>query len=217
MLVTNVKKNYPLRRSASQRKSGRSVSRKIDDDLRPLAPKIDEGHAASTDGFIAMRCLCSFRDLRAEAASLAVWLVVGLVVAVGLYVVTRSVGGVVVVLLATVATWLSFFRERQFRRELVNRTPLSDGQFFERFYSRTDISPEIVNRLKPIYCSFFEMDPTRLQPHDIPPEFSDIDTCDLVEAVEKEFEVSWTDEELEQMNGSFDSIVHSLARRTQKQ
>lgn len=103
--------------------------------------------------------------------------------------------------------------ERRFRRELAQRGPLDDDQFFQAFYARSEVEPDIPRRLRPIYCQFFDMDVTKLRPLDRPPEICEIDTSELVHYVEAEFGTTISDKDAEQIDGSFDSIVRYIARQ----
>ena len=104
----------------------------------------------------------------------------------------------------------------KFRRELAERTPLDDIQFYKAFYVATDIPEHIPRRLRPIYANFFELDGRKLHPSDRPPCIVDFDTAPLVEAIESEFNVKITDADAENLDGSFDSTVRFLAASLKK-
>jgi acyl carrier protein len=117
------------------------------------------------------------------------------------------------IVIAVFVAWLSFGSERAFRRELAGREWLSDGEFYLEFYAGTEIREEIPRRLLPIYCKFFNIEVGKLRPRDRPPEIADLDALDLVRGIEAEFGVHFSDDDLERIDGSFDSIVQYLARR----
>jgi acyl carrier protein len=128
----------------------------------------------------------------------------------------RSLSGVGVFAAVMIATWISFWPEQQFRREFSQRQLLDDGRFFDEFYAHTNVPAEIVRRLRPIYCKFFDLEVGKLRPQDRPPEIADLDMIDLVQAIETEFGVTISDNDAEHINGSFDSIARYLAERSQK-
>jgi hypothetical protein len=159
-----------------------------------------------------MRSINLKRDVLNQWGSLAGYLSAGLALGAGLYYVTHSLSVLVIFPLASLATWASFIPERRFHRQYAARPRLDDDQFFQAYYAESDVSLDIVRRLRPIYAGFFELDPTQLHPLDRPPELIELDTADLLESIEKEFRVSMNDSDAEQLDGSFDSIARYLAR-----
>lgn len=107
--------------------------------------------------------------------------------------------------------WLSFASERAFHRQLYSREPMDDNRFYDSYYAERQIPEDIPRRLKPIYGKYFGIDPMKLRPADRPPEMDDLDTVDLVNAIEREFRVTISDKDAERIDGSFDSIVQYLA------
>jgi len=126
----------------------------------------------------------------------------------------RSAAGVGIFAIATIATWISFWPERKFRREVANREPLDDTQFFHEFYADTNVPADITCRLRPIYCKFFDLEVGKLRPEDRPPEIVDLDMIDLVRDIEAEFGVNISDKDAERIDGSFDSIARYLAEHS---
>ena len=86
--------------------------------------------------------------------------------------------------------------------------------FFEQYYAQTHISKNIVFRLLPIYSSCFGIDQAKVRPFDWPPEIAELDCSSVIDEVEVEFGVTLTDKDLENVDGSFDSIVRYLAERS---
>ncbi len=124
----------------------------------------------------------------------------------------RSAAGVAIFAVVTIVTWLSFWPERRFRREIAERESLDDARFLQEFYADRQIPSDIPLRLRPIYCKFFEIEVGKLRPQDRPPEIVELDTVDLIRDIETEFGVKISDEDAEQIDGSFDSIVRYLAK-----
>jgi acyl carrier protein len=120
---------------------------------------------------------------------------------------------IAIVAIATLWTWISFWPERRFRKELAKRERIDDATFVREFYSATDVPEDIPRRLKPIFCDFFQIELGKLRPDDRPPEIVELDTIQLILDIEKEFGVSIPDKDAEQINGSFDSLVRYLASR----
>lgn len=124
----------------------------------------------------------------------------------------RLWGLLAIVAIASVAAWISFWPERKFRKELSQREPIDDATFFREFYSASGIPEDIPRRLKPLFCEFFQIEPGKLRPADRPPEIVELDTVDLIRDIEKEFVLSISDKDAEQINGSFDSIVQYVVK-----
>jgi hypothetical protein len=112
----------------------------------------------------------------------------------------------------TLAPLLPSAEERRLRRAIRERPLLSDDDFYERFYTGSGISPHIPRRLRKIYAAQLGMD--RVWPEDNATYFDgELDLADLLIDVADEFGVHFTEAEVEQMTGSFDSIVQCLARK----
>ena len=111
---------------------------------------------------------------------------------------------------ALVWSWIS--SEWQFRSEMATRPPLDVALFYRQLYKSTDIPEDIPRRLKPIYGRFFNLDVTKLRPADRPPEIAERDNSVLIREIEEEFGMTFSDRDLERINGSFDSIVQYLAK-----
>lgn len=120
---------------------------------------------------------------------------------------------IAIIVIATVAAWITNWPEHKFRKELSQREPMDDAAFFREFYSASGVPEDIPRRLKPLFCEFFQIEPGKLRPVDRPPEIVELETVDLIRDIEKEFEVSISDKDAEQISGSFDSIVQFLASR----
>jgi hypothetical protein len=125
----------------------------------------------------------------------------------------RSAAGVGIFAIATFAMWISSWPERKFRREVADREPLDDTQFFKEFYADTNVPGDIPCRLRPIYCRFCDLEVGKLRPQDRPWQIVELDTFGLIQDIEAEFGVSISDKDAERIDGSFDSIARYLAER----
>ena len=125
----------------------------------------------------------------------------------------NSMAIVVVAAVALTATCLLLWPEFAFQRELKQRRPLDDVQFYRTFYADTSVPDDIPRRVRPIYCDYFNLEMAQLRPWDRPPEITERDTSDLVRKIEAEFGITIHDKDAENIDGSFDSIVKYLAAR----
>jgi acyl carrier protein len=101
-------------------------------------------------------------------------------------------------------------KERSFRKAVRERPRLSDDEFHDRFYRDSGVPRHIPIRLRKIYAAELGMDGVR--PEDRATDFdSELDFADLLDAVADEFGVPFTDQEIGQLHGSFDSIVRNVA------
>jgi acyl carrier protein len=100
--------------------------------------------------------------------------------------------------------------ERKFRKAVRERPRLSDDEFYERFYEEAGIPEHIPIRLRKIYAAELGMD--GVWPEDKATDFNgELDFADLLDAVADEFGVQFADQEIGQLDGSFDSIVRNVA------
>ena len=103
----------------------------------------------------------------------------------------------------------------RFRKRLKARDPLSDAEFVAEYYSDSGIPSDIPIRLRPIYGNFFEIDQLKIHPDELPPDIFEFDTIQLVDAIEREFDIKLDDNTQEQTTGEFDSIVRCIYRLTE--
>ncbi len=118
---------------------------------------------------------------------------------------------------APIALWVdckSAFDDYRFRQTLACRKSLSCAEFIAAFYDGTNIPANIPLRLRPIYGKYFELDPAKIHPSDLPPDIYDFDTEPLVNAIEKEFGIVIDGDQQERTTGKFDSIVKCVFRIT---
>ncbi len=113
-----------------------------------------------------------------------------------------------------IALWIgckSALDNHKFRRVLARRKALSDAEFIAEYYDDTMIPADIPLRLRPIYGQYFEIDPLKIQPEDLPPDIHEFDTRPLVDAIENEFGIRISDDDQERTTGEFQSIVRLIA------
>jgi hypothetical protein len=120
----------------------------------------------------------------------------------------------VLLILGLVAVWLSSRADIIFRHRLACRESLTDEAFIKQYYANTRIPATIPLRLRPIYGNYFQIDPTKIHPDELPPDIYDFDTSPLVEAIELEFGIKISDYEQERTTGEFGSIVRMIERLT---
>lgn len=118
----------------------------------------------------------------------------------------------ILVLVGSIVAWISMAPERRFRREVASRAPLDEAEFIRQFYADGSVPADIVVRLRPIYCRYFDIEIGKLRPTDRPPEIVELDTVELVRKIEREFSLTIPDRDAENIDGSFDSIVRYLAQ-----
>lgn len=106
--------------------------------------------------------------------------------------------------------------EREKWREMRQRPLLSDDEFIDQYYSGASIRRDIPLRLRQICTAQLGMD--KGHPKDLATDFNgELDLWDLVLEVRDEFGVNFTREEIQKLDGSFASIVHSVARKLREQ
>jgi hypothetical protein len=102
--------------------------------------------------------------------------------------------------------------ERTNWKRLKEREVLDDDAFYERFYRGSGIPKEIPLRLRRSYANGLLMD--RVWPEDKAVEFDwELDFGDVLDRAERDFGVRFTDEEIGQIDGSFDSVVRLVAKK----
>ena len=100
--------------------------------------------------------------------------------------------------------------ERAQWRELRRRPLLDDRQFYQRFYAASGIPASVPLRLRQVYAEQLGMD--RVWPEDHAAEFiKELDFRDLLDEVAREFGVRFSEEHVDALDGSFDSLVQCIA------
>ena len=103
------------------------------------------------------------------------------------------------------------YDERAFRRKLALRGDITGDEFYQRYYHGTGVSQAVVLRLLAIYSKFFDLPSNKLRPDDWPPDIAAFDTGPLVQEIEQEFGIPHS--RWDNVDGSFDSVVHYVTQR----
>jgi hypothetical protein len=124
---------------------------------------------------------------------------------------TPVVSIIVVSAVVLAAAYFKPAKEHAFERELKNRPQLDDDAFYEKFYAGTATPKEIPIRLRQLYAEQLGQPWANVLPQDNPARvYGDLDPADLLAEVAKEFAVPFSAEEMQRLDGSFDSVVKFL-------
>jgi acyl carrier protein len=118
-------------------------------------------------------------------------------------------------------SWLKRFAEREQRQKqekldsvFAGREPLDDHQLWERYFRQNDVAPATVARIREIFSEILRVDFSRIRDTDDFSEelafFWDFDSLadvELVEALEKQFDIRITDAEAEAMKTLRDIVL----------
>jgi hypothetical protein len=102
---------------------------------------------------------------------------------------------------------------RAFRRELRARQVLEDDEFFERFYLRSGISPDVVARVR---SCVVEWDPLarRAVPGDnLALLNGDLDIADVLHWIGREFAIGFTRADYPALDGTLDNLIRLVHDR----
>jgi hypothetical protein len=101
--------------------------------------------------------------------------------------------------------------ERELIRNLRTRPKLADDEFYSTFYAESGVSKTSIASIRAILSEQIGMDLSALLPHDdlilIDPE---MDWSIIIDEIEREFDVRFTDSELEGGPATFDFFVQHL-------
>jgi len=104
---------------------------------------------------------------------------------------------------------------RRFRRDFAAREPLDAETFVATYYAGTNVSADVVRRLRPLYAREFGLSPERLRPADNPRMMFDrTDDVSLIRSIEAEFEITFSGEDVAELSGTLDSLMRYVARKT---
>ncbi len=123
---------------------------------------------------------------------------------------------VLLILGVPVALWLSIRADIKFHRRLASRNSLNDEEFIKQYYADSHVPSTIPLRLRPIYGKYFQIDPTKIHPDELPFDIHEFDTAPLVDAIEREFGITISDDEQERTTGEFGSIVQLIEKLTSR-
>ena len=116
--------------------------------------------------------------------------------------------------LAWLLVYIAKAPRRRWRREVAAREPLDPQAFVKKFYPNGEVPADVVARLRPIYARQFGFDPDRLRPDDNPRiVFDRTDDVQLIRDIEAEFGVTFSSDDVAQLDGSLDSLLRWVARR----
>jgi hypothetical protein len=107
--------------------------------------------------------------------------------------------------------------EWRFKQDLKKRQRLSSSEFYENYYRTSGVDSELVSRLLRLFADQVSIDPGLIRPTDNYFRIYDSDATEFLEALRGGFGVSFSDRELEDIEGSFDSIVFAVHRRLKPQ
>ena len=118
--------------------------------------------------------------------------------------------------------WYAMWREdfeglrsaSRYRRDLANREPMDEEAFFEHFYAGSRIDKELVYRFLRFQADFWSVPVELIRPHD---DYNlimgDGDADDFISALEREFSIHVSNDDCQELNGTFDSLVRFLASK----
>lgn len=104
--------------------------------------------------------------------------------------------------------------ERELYRNLKNRPQLSDSEFFESFYANSRVSSQSIARIRAILTEQIGMNLSGLRPNDdLTLIDGGIDWTTMIDEIEREFNIRFTDSELEAGPATFDFFVTTLLKK----
>jgi acyl carrier protein len=103
--------------------------------------------------------------------------------------------------------------EWRYNRERKKRERLSLRQFYERFYETSGVDSDIISRLLSLHAEHFQIDPEILRPTDDYFRIAGGDEAVFLAELKSEFGITIPDDDLKDIDGSFDSIARHLDRR----
>jgi len=104
--------------------------------------------------------------------------------------------------------------ELAYERTLASRPLLNDDTFYRSHYATTDVPPDIPIRLRRLFAIQLGSPWEHVEPADKPHEmYDDLDFAELVYDTEEEFGVSIPVEEMQTLDGSFESLVRCVAAK----
>lgn len=101
----------------------------------------------------------------------------------------------------------------RFYREVKKRSPLEFEEFYREFYAGSGVDEQIVRRMLEVHGGFASVKPERIRPDDNFARVFDLPFDEVLQDIEEEFAIRFRDEDLPNLDGSFDSLVRYVARR----
>jgi len=116
--------------------------------------------------------------------------------------------------LALVGELLFHAVHSRFESELRNRPELDDQAFYEAQYGNSGIPQDIPIRVRKVYVEQLGDCWKGVRPDDnVREAYPDLDLAELLYEIEDEFGIKIPDEDVQQMDGTFDAIVRYVASR----
>ena len=113
--------------------------------------------------------------------------------------------------LALLGDLLSNAFSSRFERELMRRPQLDDQAFYQAHYGGSGIPEDIPIRVREVYVEQLGAYWKGVRPHDNACEsYPDMDLAWLLYEIEDEFGIKIPDEDVKQMDGTFDAIVRYI-------
>lgn len=116
--------------------------------------------------------------------------------------------------------WTDFEGTRssaEYAKACKTREAMDAQQFYKQFYSQSAIPIDIVVRLHDLQSKHWGVDAKLIRPQDDYIRIlGDLDSVEFVLAIESEFEITISDSDCEQLDGSTDTLVKYIAARRQE-
>ncbi len=115
-------------------------------------------------------------------------------------------------LFAVLSDLLYYAFSSRFEQELINRPQLDDQAFYETHYADSGIPEDIPIRIRKVYVEQLGDCWKGVRPDDnVGDACPDVDLAEILYEIEDEFGINIPDQEMRQMDGTFDAIVRYVA------
>lgn len=102
--------------------------------------------------------------------------------------------------------------EWRYYRDRKSRKPLSLDDFYERYYTSSNIEKGTIEQLAEVCAELYRVKTELIRPDDNYPRIFGCDE-ELIDAIESRFGIAMKDDDLSQIDGTFDSIARYLQSR----
>ena len=89
-----------------------------------------------------------------------------------------------------------------------DRSELSDRDFHQRFYAASNVSPQACSGVRRVLCEQLNMCNT-LPNDNVAIVFDDVDIAEVCFEIGEEFDVTFSDELCQQIDGTVDALIHA--------
>ena len=104
--------------------------------------------------------------------------------------------------------------ERRYLEECKARPSFSDPEFYDTYYRDSGIPSEVVSKVRKVFAD--QLDLTKVIPSDVlGPIFPDLDFWEVMLEIAEELDCDPRKDNIEELDGTFDSFVKWAARRCQ--